>query len=292
LPEIEDSAQTAFWSPDSRMLAFFEGNKLKKMDLAGGPPATITDTTGTPRASGSWNEDDVIIFSSAAAPLFRVPAAGGSATPLTQLDATREETEHSAPWFLSDGRHYLFIAQSADPKKGGVYVGDLASKTRRRVDIGTARVIYVNPGYLLYARGQVLVAQPFDTTKLETTGDAVRVADNVSSYTNRGAEVGYFFASQNGVLTYTSNTARANVQLTWLTARGENSTPWERPAISNGSLSRQTAPRSRWLAATRKPTAASISGRGIWHAAPNRALHSPGIIGIRSGRRTVRTFSS
>jgi Tol biopolymer transport system component len=94
----------------------------------------------------------VIVFGRLGGPLFRVSAAGGTPAPLTELDEARTERNHWAPWFLPDGRNFLFTAMSSDPERSGVYIGDLASKTRKRVvDFGT-RAIYVNPGYLLYVR--------------------------------------------------------------------------------------------------------------------------------------------
>jgi Tol biopolymer transport system component len=215
LAEIDDSAQTAFWAPNSRELAFFDGSKLKRIDLAGGPPVPITDTAGTTRGTGSWNQDDAIIFGSAGTPLFRVPAGGGTPAPLTQLDEARNEREHSAPWFLPDGRHFLYLAVSTDPKKSAVYVGDLGSKIRKQVTIGATRAIYANPGYLLYVRDQTLMAQPFRTNELETTGDAVPLAEQIY-----GADIRSFWASQNGTLAYISGSGGASVQLTWFDYKG------------------------------------------------------------------------
>ena len=37
----ESSTVTVFWSPDSRFLVFQSGGKLKKIDIAGGPPQTL-----------------------------------------------------------------------------------------------------------------------------------------------------------------------------------------------------------------------------------------------------------
>ncbi len=56
-----DGATYPFWSPDGAYLGFFTGGKLRKIAIAGGPPQTLCDaTTGR---GGSWNRDDVILFS-------------------------------------------------------------------------------------------------------------------------------------------------------------------------------------------------------------------------------------
>ena len=50
LPGTE-GVQRPFWSPDSRFVAFVAGGKLKKVDIAGGPPQTICDA---PPNSVGW----------------------------------------------------------------------------------------------------------------------------------------------------------------------------------------------------------------------------------------------
>ena len=226
LAELEQNVpEIPFWAPDSRRLAFFDGSKLKKIDVTGGPAVTIADTgtTGFNGAgSGSWNQDDVIVLGAVSSPLFRVPAAGGTLAPVTEFDKARGETGHWAPWFLPDGRHFLYLTITADPEKSGVYIGDLSSKTRKQaLGFGT-RAIYVNPGYLMFVRDRTLMAQPFSASKLETTGDAVPVAEQVDTFTAVGPALGHFSASQNGVLMYTAGSAAGNVQLTWFDRTGKN----------------------------------------------------------------------
>jgi serine/threonine protein kinase len=207
------------WSADSRRIVFFDGTKPKRIDVAGGPPLTIADTESAAPGSGSWNRDDVIIFGRLNSGLFRMPLAG-SPEPLTELDKSRGETAHWAPWFLPDGRHFLYVAITADPEKSTIYIGNLESKTRKQVLPFGARTIYVNPGYLLFVRERALRAQPFDTGKLETTGDAVPLADQVY-FSARFSGLGHFSASQNGVLAYTSGAAaNGDSQLTWFNRAG------------------------------------------------------------------------
>jgi len=215
-----------FWAPDSRRLGFFAEGKLKKFDVTGGGPAvTIADaqatTGGVGPWSGSWSKDDVIVFGRITSALFRVSAAGGSPTKLTELDGTRNETAHFAPWFLPDGHHFLYVALSTDPEKRGLFVADLASRSHKQLPIESTRTIYVAPGYLLFARDGALMAQRFDTGTLETAAEAVPVEKQADSgYAGAGVTVGYFSASQNGVLVYTSGRAPTGVQLTWFDRTG------------------------------------------------------------------------
>jgi serine/threonine-protein kinase len=73
-----EEASFPFWSPDSRLLAFSASGKLKKIEVAGGPPQTLCDV---PLAlGGAWNREGVILFGNIAGGLRRVSSAGGVPT--------------------------------------------------------------------------------------------------------------------------------------------------------------------------------------------------------------------
>src|SRR4029079_1041774 len=57
-----EGASFPFWSPDSRYIAFFAGNKLKKIDAIGGPPQSLAEASADVRGAG-WGPDRQIIFS-------------------------------------------------------------------------------------------------------------------------------------------------------------------------------------------------------------------------------------
>jgi Tol biopolymer transport system component len=211
-----------FWAPDSRRLGFFDGSKLMTIDVTGGPALTIADTGLDSPGSGSWNQDDVILFNTLGTPVIsRISVAGGTPAPVTEIDKSRTEIVHWAPWFLPDGRHFLYMTNTSDAGKSRVWVGDLASKRRKQVLGFATRAIYVSPGYLLYVRDRTLMAQPFDTGKLETTGEAVTLVEQADTFApNPTFVLGHFSASQNGVLMYTSGGGSGNVQLTWFDRLG------------------------------------------------------------------------
>src|SRR5438132_1599594 len=81
---------------------------------ARGVPSVICDAE---RSRGApWNRDGVIIFAATSRdPLYRVDP-GGRAKPLTQLDRASGEFTHRWPWFLPDGKHFLYMAET--PKNG------------------------------------------------------------------------------------------------------------------------------------------------------------------------------
>ena len=81
-----EGASFPFWSADSRFIAFFASGKLKKVDTRGGAPQTLADAAAG--RGGTWNGDDVILFTGQAnSPVTRISASGGSVTPVTTFDA-------------------------------------------------------------------------------------------------------------------------------------------------------------------------------------------------------------
>src|SRR5215471_10522377 len=73
-----------FWSPDSRLIAFFADQALKRVDLVGGAPITLCPVYGF-IGSGTWNRDGVILFSSYFNQIRRVSATGGNPTAATKV---------------------------------------------------------------------------------------------------------------------------------------------------------------------------------------------------------------
>jgi len=208
-----------FWAPDSRNLGFYAPGKLMKIDVTGGPAITITNANTAAVRGGTWNRDDVILFVPNAGAVMRVPAAGGTATLATELDASRKEISHRLPWFLPDGRHYLYTGVSSNPEQTAILVGDLESpKDHKLVVQAGSNGQYVWPGYLLFVRDHTLMAQPFDASKLATTGDARPIAEQVDV----NGTYAYFAASQTGVLAYTSGgSGDGTVQISWYDRSGK-----------------------------------------------------------------------
>jgi serine/threonine protein kinase/Tol biopolymer transport system component len=200
------SANVAIWSPDNRHLAFFADGKLRKLDLADGVIQTICDTPGT--SQGSWNQDDVILFGRSDSTVMRVQASGGTPTPVTALDSSRQERGHTGPRFLPDGKHFLYARVSTVPDKSGVFVGsiDIQPKDQDlRMLVSTpwspayAPTSAPRVGYLLYVREGVLIAQAFDNVALTLKGDSIPIAEQVGDNANATA---FFAVSATGTLVY------------------------------------------------------------------------------------------
>ena len=226
LPGTEGAGQyPPFWSPDSRFVGFTLGNKIMKVDVTGGPPQTLCELSGT-LGTGAWNRQGVVLVMHNPGSVMQVSEAGGIPTPVTALDPSRQEQYHARPFFLPDGRHFFYVRFSTNPEYVGTYIGSLDVKPqdqdRRRLVPGRFGVSYApssDPtiGYVLFEREGTLMAQTFDNKKLELTGQAVPVAEQVG---NNGAVSAFFWASDNGVLAFRTGGGRVGLQLTWLDQKG------------------------------------------------------------------------
>ena len=225
LPGTEGAA-IPDWSPDSRFIVFAAEQRLVKMEVTGrGAPQTLTSLPpGSTYQRAAWNHDGVIVFSNAGS-LHRVAETGGPASELTEPDPSREETFHATPWFLPDGRHFLYSAWSANPEHRAIYVGSLDSATRVRLMPSEGKVMYTEPGFLVFMRSGMLMAQPFDADDLTFTGEAVPLADNVAYTGTTGAAA--FHISATGTLVYrrAGEGVALSRELVWVDREGQRGKP-------------------------------------------------------------------
>jgi Tol biopolymer transport system component len=217
LPGTEN-ASIPFWSPDSRWVAFGQGNKLKKIDIQGGPPVGVADLPAALRG-GSWNKDGIILAGlNAPGPILRVPAVGGTVTTAASLDKGQEALSQRRPWFLPDGRHFIYYTRVPGSDMP-VSVGSLdePGKPGKVVAQTQSSVVYAQ-GHLLYVRENTLMAQPFDVDRLETTGEAVPVAERISTFsTSRYAAMA---VSPDGSLVYLAGIFGGQSRLVWKDRQG------------------------------------------------------------------------
>jgi Tol biopolymer transport system component len=214
--EGTENAYDPFWSPDGRFVGYGRDGYLLKFEAPSGPAQRIVEM-----ADGrgcTWNRDNVILFEkTGASPVFRVSASGGPVEQVTTLDKARGEVGHWRPQFLPDGRHFLYLARAEPAQNSGIYVGSVDSKDTKRVSDVDVTAFFARPGYLMFARENVLMAQPFDARALRTNGEPVVVGRGVQYVATWGSAA--FATSDNGVLVYQGASPAAR-QLVWFDRSG------------------------------------------------------------------------
>jgi Tol biopolymer transport system component/predicted Ser/Thr protein kinase len=218
LPGTE-GATAPFWSPNSHFLAFFDGTSLKKVAVSGGAALTLCNAAGG--LGGSWNSDGVIIFYDTASSLSKVSEAGGQPSPVAAVDHSLGEIARLFPWFLPDGRHFLYSSlRSFTINELWICVGSLDSTETKCLQKADSPAEYAPPGDLLYLRGGTLMAQPFDPQGFMIAGDAVPIAENVQPYSIQNLSIKPFSASRSGVLAFVNGQATQQTELQWFDRSG------------------------------------------------------------------------
>ena len=211
-----DGALFPFWSPNNRSIGFFADGSLKRTDVDGGMPRALAEAPAG--RGGSWNSEDVILFTpNAGGPIFQVAASGdGPATALTEIGAG----SHRHPRFLPDGRHFLYFVTGTGLARG-VYVADLkGSSAPKRLPVpADAAVEFISPNHLLFVMQSALFAQAFDLVSFQLSGDPVRIGEQITvdAAMNRAA----VSASTVGSIIYRTGSGGGQRQFVWFDRRGQ-----------------------------------------------------------------------
>ena len=200
-----DGGSGPFISPDGQWLGFASGGFIRKVSMQGGTPQTVARVATF--FGGCWSDDGSIVFHEWQSGLFRVSADGGTPERLTSQDEQAEGPGHQTPFCLPGGRAVLF---SVSPRGRPRAVEAVEIRTGRRTHLleGSSPQ-YVSSGHLVFVRDGKLHAAPFDVARLDVTGPAVALADDiaVTVVQDRGA----LAISLNGTLAYApavSNSSR------------------------------------------------------------------------------------
>jgi len=210
-----------FWSADSRFVAYISQGKLKKIDVSGGPPVTLTEAAIV--TSGAWGPDDTILFTPKPGPLFRVSAVGGEAVPVTTLEPG--EVIHVYPYFLPDGKHFVYLAQSISSNGapgGAIYVASLDPTEKRKRLVEALSNVKFAAGRLLYLRDRALIAQSLDLDRLELTGAPEVIAEEIEIGGNT-QQGGAFAVSSTNLLVYRAGNEGLRSVVQWVDRSGKMS---------------------------------------------------------------------
>jgi len=269
LPGTENAA-LPFWSPDSRYVGFTADRKLKKIEASGGPVQVLCDVTNAVEAT--WNRDGIILFADASGAgvgsgnngLERVSDAGGK--PVVVMSPNKDqkdqkETTLRAPYFLPDGRHFLYLAQPPNT----IYVGSLDStEPPKRLLAADSRAAYAPPGYLLFVQQGTLMGQRFDADTLELSGDAFPVAQNTRVSANNNGRAA-FGVSDNGTLVYRTGDllGTAGMRIIWLDREGKVTDSINQDQSADNRNPR-ISPEEKRIAIERRTSEGCLNCSDIW----------------------------
>jgi DNA-binding winged helix-turn-helix (wHTH) protein/Tol biopolymer transport system component len=197
-----------FFSPDGEWIAFFTESELRKVPVTGGAAITLckVDASG----SGSWGDEDVIIFTGISPwGLWQIDAKGGEPRRLTAPDTAAGELSHRTPQLLPDGESVLFTITSNTPRTALLSL-DALEHTVVAEGMWNARLLPT--GHFIFCSFGSLQVQPFDLEQRRPLGDPLEIV--------AGQEIGstQLAYSDNGCLFYIPySKASADTRLALLT---------------------------------------------------------------------------
>jgi hypothetical protein len=212
-----EGASYPFWAPDSRRVAFFAKGSLRKVSLADGRVEAICDAMEA--RGGTWGRGGTIVFAPAVTGgLSVVSEAGGVPSPATRIESPKEEISHRFPAFLPDGRRFLYVADpGGGVTDGRVWLASLDGGGRRALYRSRRAPIYAEPGYLIDAIDDRLVARRFDPAAGELRGEPRRLEEATPPYVHTQDRVASVSAS--GALLVPLRES-AGTKVVWLDRRG------------------------------------------------------------------------
>jgi serine/threonine protein kinase len=210
-----DGGIRPFWSPDSRSIGFFNDGKLKLIDIDGGLVRELAPAANP--LGGTWNRDGTILFTpNFSGPIFRISAAGGDPVVVTRTEG--QQASHRFPWFLPDGRHFLYYVPDG---ARGVYVGQLDGAATTRLLDADAAAVYAPPGYLLFVRQGKLIAQKFDPAKLALSGNPFPIADQLPALGGPASSVALSASAAGSIVYRGADTGGGQRQFIWFDRSGK-----------------------------------------------------------------------
>ena len=223
MPGTEDG-RYPFWSPDSRTLAFFAQGKLKRVNLDGSSAQVICDSPAG-GWGGSWNTDDIIIAGvNDPGPIARV-CAKGDCPPVPVSKVAPGDFDHDWPYFLPDGRHFIYTGWSdAIAGYGTIYLGSIDSNESKVLAKDVVQQAgFAGPDYLLVLRNDSLTAQKLDLRTFELLGNPLPIAPNALQPIS---------ASTTGASRIQPDRESRGVVSPGSTPTAETNEPWRAPAIT------------------------------------------------------------
>jgi eukaryotic-like serine/threonine-protein kinase len=292
-PQGQGQLVSPTFSPDGRSVAFGTGAgqqmSIKRIAVTGGAPVTLCDRCG-PAGRMSWNDAGILFVESVLASaissgtlpqsvrVLRVPTDGGKPETVFTVDGGVAFDVQVLP----DAEHVLF---SIAPLVSGSVVEGLPSVASRQIIVHSLRTgqrktlleggdapRYLPTGHIVYARGGVLFARPFDLKTLEMTGGAVPVIEGVrgASFIGGSSSGAYLAVSNGGSLVYVPGpvAAEQKVRIAMLdqehgvTPLDLQAGPYEFPRVS---------PDGKWLAVGRND--GSQANIWVYDLAGGRSIH-------------------
>lgn len=246
-----EGAWSLFWAPDSHSVYFSQKSLLKRTNLDTSTTQTVA-TLPYHAISATWRSNgDLLLNLGFPGPYSVVPENGPPRFP--------NDMETRWPVFIPGSDRFLHVV--FDEARGRYECVITDFKTHQSTDLMEvdSRVQYApparsgEPASLLFLLGGSLVAQSFDTGRMELIGPAIPIVQNIVSF--RPSAAAAFSVSNNGILVVQSGFPTS--ELRWYDRAGRVVATAAQPAPFVGSV--RVSPQDGQVAA------------GVWDAGKGAA---------------------
>jgi Tol biopolymer transport system component len=210
-----EGANSVFWSPDGRSLAFLTADALKRIDLPAGAAVTISEVPAAGLVQGTWGSRGTILLGLApGTAMYSVPAGGGALREVMKPDRSKGEAQVHWPWFLPDGDRFLYTVRFEDGD-GELRLGQLDG-TSRPILRASSNAQWIDPDTIVFVREGVLMGQRVDPASFRPIGEPFTMAQPIDYFFNTSCAM--FSASRTGAIAHHAGGARE--RMIWVDQQG------------------------------------------------------------------------
>jgi len=193
-------AHSIAWSPDGQDLAFVADGKLKRVPSGGGEAVVLCEVEAGSGVAVSWGPEAILFASVQDDSILRVSPDGGDPTVALAADRTRDEFRLAWPWWLPDGRGFLYLAYRGDGSSE-LRLADASGRSRALAP-SASRAEWIDPDLVLFVAEGTLLAQRLDFDRAELVGPRRAIASPVRAFSSSGAAA--FAAAREGTVALAS----------------------------------------------------------------------------------------
>ncbi len=241
-----DGGYAPNYSPDGKWILYVGARGLLKIPAEGGSATVVAEYANT--ALTATSPDGWIYFTPlASGGLSRVREMGGAAEVVTTPNAARKEFGHWYPVLLPGAKTMIFGAYAAPVARSSIQALELATGKVTTIIENALFPRYVEPGYLLFGRGNAIFAAPFDAASLKLLGPAVPVVEDVFALQTDGS-VAYDVSSAGDLVYIKASEFEERSRVVWVSRDGTRREAFPQVA---GWADPRLSPDGRWIALTR-----------------------------------------
>jgi eukaryotic-like serine/threonine-protein kinase len=209
LPDLPPGGWT--WSAESDAIVVFGRQNPTRINLATGARTEVLHERVSAFALAA---DGSTLFVLPGKGLFLERPDSGR----QQLTIQKDEGAHANPQMLPGSKSVLFEKRGSRASETWLVQAD-GSNPKSLQLVKYSQAVYAPPGYVLFMQGDSLLARKLDAAKGILSDHAVSLVTGVGQFASLG--IGYFSASDNGVLVFRRGAAADAARLTWLDRKGD-----------------------------------------------------------------------